>query len=65
MLYLAMDNSLQDCTQLPSGDAIDTQLVQEYKKMSKKSPTTVIQNVRMAFFDFILHNFSDTKVHRH
>lgn len=65
MLYLAMDNSLQDCTQVPSGDVSDTQLVQEYKKMSKKPPTTGIQNVRMTFFGFVLHTFSNTNVHRH
>lgn len=37
MLYLAIDNSLQDCTTLPTGDASDSDLVQDYKKMSLKS----------------------------
>lgn len=48
MLYLAMDNSLQDCLLMPSGDVSDTQLVQEYKKMSKK-PSPNLQNVSVVF----------------
>uniref|UniRef100_A0A1B6DBP3 Kelch-like protein diablo n=1 Tax=Clastoptera arizonana TaxID=38151 RepID=A0A1B6DBP3_9HEMI len=36
LLYLALDNSLQDCAELPSGDISDTEIVQDYKKMSKK-----------------------------
>lgn len=35
MLYLALDNSLQDCCQLPNGDICDTELVQDYKRLSK------------------------------
>ncbi|KAK5647250.1 hypothetical protein RI129_002142 [Pyrocoelia pectoralis] len=37
MLYLAIDNSLQDCSGLPSGDISDTEIVQDYKKMSSKA----------------------------
>lgn len=37
MLYLAIDNSLQDCLSLPSGDISDTEIVQDYKKMSQKT----------------------------
>ncbi|XP_076268203.1 influenza virus NS1A-binding protein-like isoform X2 [Rhynchophorus ferrugineus] len=37
MLYLAIDNSLQDCSSLPSGDISDTEIVQDYKKMSLKN----------------------------
>lgn len=37
LLYLAMDNSLQDCSELPAGDASDTEIVQDYKKMSKST----------------------------
>ncbi|KAF5291930.1 hypothetical protein FQA39_LY14162 [Lamprigera yunnana] len=37
MLYLAIDNSLQDCSGLPSGDISDTEIVQDYKKMSSKT----------------------------
>ncbi|XP_066249002.1 influenza virus NS1A-binding protein homolog isoform X1 [Euwallacea similis] len=37
MLYLAIDNSLQDCMTLPSGDISDTEIVQDYKKMSLKN----------------------------
>jgi hypothetical protein len=37
LLYLAMDNSLQDCTELPTGDVSDTEIVQDYKKLSKRN----------------------------
>ncbi|XP_014217376.1 influenza virus NS1A-binding protein homolog A-like [Copidosoma floridanum] len=37
LLYLALDNSLQDCTDLPTGDVSDTDIVQDYKKLSLKS----------------------------
>ena len=37
LLYLAMDNSLQDCSELPSGDVSDTEIVQDYKKLSKRN----------------------------
>ncbi|XP_054274096.1 influenza virus NS1A-binding protein homolog isoform X2 [Macrosteles quadrilineatus] len=37
LLYLALDNTLQDCSELPSGDVSDTEIVQDYKKMSKKT----------------------------
>lgn len=40
MLYLAIDNSLQDCMTLPSGDVSDTEIVQDYKKMSLKNTTS-------------------------
>lgn len=36
LLYLAMDNSLQDCAQMPGQDS---ELVEDYKKMSQKCPT--------------------------
>lgn len=36
MLYLAIDNSLQDCSSLPTGDISDTEIVQDYKKLSLK-----------------------------
>lgn len=36
MLYIALDNSLQDCSSLPSGDISDTEIVQDYKKLSLK-----------------------------
>jgi len=32
-----MDNSLQDCTELPTGDMSDTEIVQDYKKLSKRN----------------------------
>ncbi|KAF6197724.1 hypothetical protein GE061_008690 [Apolygus lucorum] len=34
-----LDNSLQDCSQLPSGDAGDTELVQDYKRLSRSIST--------------------------
>lgn len=47
LLYLALDNSLQDCSELPSGDISDTEIVQDYKKLSKKcSNTTASKNRR-------------------
>ncbi|CAH1163471.1 unnamed protein product [Phaedon cochleariae] len=46
MLYLAMDNSLQDCSSLPSGDASDTEIVQDYKKLSLKDKQVVVKQKR-------------------
>lgn len=40
MLYIALDNSLQDCSSLPSGDISDTEIVQDYKKLSLKDKPT-------------------------
>nr|CAD7447871.1 unnamed protein product [Timema bartmani] len=37
LLYLALDNSLQDCSELPTGELSDTEIVQDYKKMSNKN----------------------------
>lgn len=36
LLYLALDNTLQDCSDLPNSDLSDSEIVQDYKKMSKK-----------------------------
>lgn len=38
LLYLALDNSLQDCSDLPSGHESDTILVQDYKRLVIKCP---------------------------
>lgn len=46
LLYLALDNSLQDCTDLPSGDVSDTDIVQDYKKMSLKNQVQHNKNRR-------------------
>lgn len=46
MLYLAIDNSLQDCSSLPSGDISDTEIVQDYKKMSLKNNNTNAKSKR-------------------
>jgi hypothetical protein len=35
-----MDNSLQDCSELPSGDVSESDIVQDYKKLSKKQSAT-------------------------
>ena len=40
LLYLALDNTLQDCTDLPNSDLSDSEIVQDYKKMSKKHGMT-------------------------
>ncbi|KRT80138.1 hypothetical protein AMK59_8821 [Oryctes borbonicus] len=46
MLYLAIDNSLQDCNSLPTGDVCDTELVQDYKKLSSKNNVSQNKNKR-------------------
>ncbi|KAJ3649369.1 hypothetical protein Zmor_021117 [Zophobas morio] len=46
MLYLAIDNSLQDCSSLPTGDISDTEIVQDYKKMSLKNNNSNPKNKR-------------------
>ncbi|XP_025835540.1 influenza virus NS1A-binding protein isoform X3 [Agrilus planipennis] len=46
MLYIAIDNSLQDCSGLPSGDISDTEIVQDYKKMSSKTGKPNSKNKR-------------------
>lgn len=40
MLYLNMDNSLHDCSDIKSGDLNDSDMVQDYKKMSRKLSQT-------------------------
>ena len=53
MLYLALDNSLQDCSDLPSGDCNDTEMVQDYKKMSKKITTAKARELIVTKYVFI------------
>lgn len=55
MLYLALDNILQDCSELPSGELSDTEIVQDYKKLSKKS--TSIPKVLTYLFCFYVFLF--------
>ncbi|XP_055539704.1 influenza virus NS1A-binding protein-like isoform X1 [Wyeomyia smithii] len=38
MLYLALDNSLQDCSDLPPGQESESDLVQDYKRLAQKCP---------------------------
>lgn len=38
LLYLALDNSLQDCSDLPAGHESESDLVQDYKKLVLKCP---------------------------
>lgn len=38
LLYLALDNSLQDCSDLPAGHESETELVQDYKRLVLKCP---------------------------
>lgn len=39
MLYLALDNSLQDCSNLPPGHESESDLVQDYKRLVLKCPS--------------------------
>lgn len=36
LLYLNLDNSLHDCIDIESGDVIDSDIVQDYKRMSMR-----------------------------
>lgn len=38
LLYLALDNSLQDCSNLPPGHESESDLVQDYKRLVLKCP---------------------------
>lgn len=38
LLYLALDNSLQDCSDLPTGHESESDLVQDYKRLVLKCP---------------------------
>lgn len=40
MLYLALDNSLQDCQDLPAGHKADSDIVKDYKRLASKCPGT-------------------------
>ncbi|XP_053697648.1 influenza virus NS1A-binding protein-like isoform X2 [Sabethes cyaneus] len=40
MLYLALDNSLQDCSDLPPGQESESDLVQDYKRLAQKCPNS-------------------------
>lgn len=44
LLYLALDNTLQDCSDLPSSDFSDSEIVQDYKKLSKKHAVPLNSN---------------------
>ncbi|XP_059476948.1 influenza virus NS1A-binding protein homolog A-like isoform X2 [Neocloeon triangulifer] len=46
LLYLALDNSLQDCMELPSGEVSDSDIVQDYKKLSKRQSQSNLKNRR-------------------
>uniref|UniRef100_A0A1B0C8T9 BTB domain-containing protein n=1 Tax=Lutzomyia longipalpis TaxID=7200 RepID=A0A1B0C8T9_LUTLO len=39
LLYLALDNSLQDCSDLPPGHESESELVQDYKRLVLKCPS--------------------------
>lgn len=39
MLYLALDNSLQDCSDLPAGHAANSEIVKDYKRLASKGPS--------------------------
>lgn len=38
LLYLALDNSLQDCSDLPTSHEANSDLVQDYKRIAQKNP---------------------------
>lgn len=42
-----MDNSLQDCSELPGGDVSESDIVQDYKKLSKRQSAT---NLKVQLF---------------
>lgn len=44
LLYLALDNSLQDCSDLPSGHEANSDLVQDYKRIAQKCPNNKSRN---------------------
>ncbi|KAF4522492.1 hypothetical protein B566_EDAN002577 [Ephemera danica] len=46
LLYLALDNSLQDCTDLPNGEISETDIVQDYKKLSKRQSQSNLKSRR-------------------
>lgn len=55
MLYLALDNSLQDCSELPNGDIGDTELVQDYKRLCRLMATAIGNKVcYKTSFDIII-----------
>lgn len=46
MLYLALDNSLQDCADLPTSDNANSDIVKDYKKMASKCPNSASKSRR-------------------
>ncbi|KAK9872409.1 hypothetical protein WA026_017869 [Henosepilachna vigintioctopunctata] len=46
MLYIAVDNSLQDCSTMPTGDISDTEIVQDYRKKTLKDTKPSAKNKR-------------------
>jgi len=46
LLYLNLDNSLHDCIDIESGDIIDSEIVQDYKKMSLRMSQPGTKNRR-------------------
>lgn len=46
MLYVAIDNSLQDCSSMPTGDVSDTEIVQDYRKKSLKDTQPTAKSKR-------------------
>ncbi|KAL3287512.1 hypothetical protein HHI36_001981 [Cryptolaemus montrouzieri] len=46
MLYIAIDNSLQDCSTMPTGDISDTEIVQDYRKKTLKDTKPNAKNKR-------------------
>lgn len=48
LLYLALDNSLQDCADLPPGHESESDLVQDYKRLVLKCPNNKARRKQVA-----------------
>jgi influenza virus NS1A-binding protein len=46
MLYLALDNSLQDCQDLPAGHNANSDIVKDYKRLASKCPANTKKHSR-------------------
>jgi len=48
MLYLSSDNSLHDCLDIQNGDNNDSEMIQDYKKMSRKTSGNNLKTRRIS-----------------
>jgi hypothetical protein len=59
LLFLAADNTLQDCDGIAEGSAIDSEIIQDYKKGNQKhlqlNPNKTSKKVnKIAFTEFVI-----------